>query len=98
MKWLASMFVVSATISWSTTCRADGGKDAKPRESQAAQEVSPIHGKSGGRAKVPEDVFAIRSYGAKSSSPDGQVVAIEIKRWAPGARHESGDVIGLNRR
>jgi hypothetical protein len=42
---------------------------------------------------VPKDLFDIREYGTKSVSPDGDMIAVEIERWAPGARPDSGEVI-----
>jgi dipeptidyl aminopeptidase/acylaminoacyl peptidase len=40
---------------------------------------------------VPKDLLGIREYGAKSVSPDGKMIAVEVTRWARRARRDSGE-------
>jgi acetyl esterase/lipase len=56
----------------------------------AASEFPPISGKPGGRAKLPKDLIAIRSYGTTSVSPDRKLIAIEVEGRVPGATLDSG--------
>jgi dipeptidyl aminopeptidase/acylaminoacyl peptidase len=61
--------------------------------------VTGVAGKLDGRAMLPPDILTIRQYGAKSVSPDGSMIALEIVAWAQSARRESGDTAGqLNHR
>jgi hypothetical protein len=64
--------------------------DTQRAEKSEHPELPAIHGVAGGRAMVPKDLFGIRKYGTESVSPDGQMIAVEVNRWAPGARRASG--------
>jgi len=65
------------------------GNDAERVEQS---DLPVIQGMASGRPMVPKDLFDIREYGTKSVSPDGDMIAVEIERWAPGARPDSGEV------
>jgi dipeptidyl aminopeptidase/acylaminoacyl peptidase len=55
---------------------------------QVAEGERPEGKMSAGRPIEAGDIFSIRKYGATVASPDGQSVAIEIKKWARGVSGE----------
>jgi dipeptidyl aminopeptidase/acylaminoacyl peptidase len=50
------------------------------------------------RPLKPTDPFSIRTYDEKRVSPDGQMAALEIREWAPGASAPVGDFLNINQR
>jgi dipeptidyl aminopeptidase/acylaminoacyl peptidase len=96
---VCTMAVVVAT-GWArdTVVQSTTSPEQISSGSRSTDQVSSKYGQTQFRAMVPTDLFGIRKYGSKAVSPDGTMIAVEIRGWVAGAWKEPGGPIGMNQR